>query len=169
MTTFTNQTAGRDLDGIEPPNGTDAGEWQPEGYRIIYGTAYGVAGRADIRVQPTALQLGDGTIDDGSVIEGPCVHVDGISGEPLSVAQARRLGAAIMAAADELAALRPDPADPLDGVSMVQLLDHIARRVSGPGALRAAIASADPAVLTREDRAALLDLLRTTYDAAGIE
>lgn len=156
------------------PAGIEPGDWQDHDdraeYRIVYGAARGVSGRPDISVRPTAIQLGDdGRIDNGSVIEGPRVHVDGVSGVPLTVDQARRFAAAVTAAADELAALVPDPAHPLDTVSTAAILEHIARRVSGPGALRAALASADPAALTREDRAALLDLLARAFDAAGIE
>ena len=152
------------------PAGIEPGDWQDHDdraeYRIVYGAARGVSGRPDISVRPTAIQLGDGRIDNGSVIEGPRVHVDGVSGVPLTVTQARRFATAVMAAADELAALCPDPADPLDAVGMVQLLDEIAARVTGPGALRAALASADPAALTREDRAALVDLLGRAFGAA---
>ena len=154
------------------PDGTEADDWQHDGfgdYRIVYGARRGVAGRPDIRVQPTCIQLDDGSIDNGDVIEGPVVHVDGVSGDPLNVEQARRLGAAITAAADSMAALCPNPADPLDAVSMVQLLDEIAERVSGPGALRAAIAAADPATMTSTDRRALIDLLDLAFNAAGIE
>ena len=92
------------------PDGTEADDWQHDGfgdYRIVYGARRGVAGRPDIRVQPTCIQLGDGSIDNGDVIEGPVVHVDGVSGDPLNVEQARRLGAAITAAADSMAALCP--------------------------------------------------------------
>jgi hypothetical protein len=146
---MSNTTHARTAEPAAVPPGTTADAWEHDGghaYRIVYGT-----------------------IDDGAVIEGPGVHVDGVSGVPLTVQQARRLAATIMAAADELAAIRPDPADPLDGVSMVQFLDEIADRVSGPVALRAAIAAADPATLTGEDRRALIDLLGLTFDAAGIE
>ena len=123
-----------DPSGIEPPAGTEAGYWEDHDrraeYRIVYGQRRGVPGRDDIRVQPTAIQLDDGRIDDGTVIEGPVVHVDGVSGVPLTVAQARQFAAAVMAAADELAALCPDPADPLDGVSLVALLEEVGRRVA---------------------------------------
>ena len=155
------------------PAGTEADDWQHDqfgDYRIIYGASRSVAGRPDIIVRPTAIQLGhDGTIDNGDVLEQPKVHVGVVSGDPLTVQQARALAAAIMAAADELAALRPDPADPLDGVSMVQLLDGIADRVSGPGALRAALAAVEPVALTKEDRLALLDLVERAFAAGGIK
>jgi hypothetical protein len=131
--TVTNSPNNRpDLDAIRPPMGPEVDDWQHENghaYRIIYGETRRIAGRADIFVQPTAVQLGDGSTDDGSVIEGPVVHVDGVSGVPLTVAQARQFAAVVMAAADSLAALSPDPADPLDGVSLARLLDEIAKRV----------------------------------------
>ncbi len=116
---------------IELPAGTDADDWQTDEhgtYRICYGNSCAVPGRDDISVQPTAVQLGDGSIDRGA-IEAPGVHVS-VGGYPLTVAQARSFASAVMAAADEMAALSPDPADPLDGVSMVQLLDGIARKVA---------------------------------------
>ena len=91
--------------GVKPPAGTEADSWQHDefgDYRIVYRTSRIVGGRPDIRVQPTAIQLGDGSIDNGDVIEGPVVHVDGVSGDPLTVDQSRRLSAAILAAANEL-------------------------------------------------------------------
>ena len=153
---------------IQPPAGTEVDNWQHDehgDYRIAYGASRGIAGRPDISVQATCIQMIDGNIDNGDAVEQPKVHVDGVSGDPLTVQQARALAATIMATADELAALRPDPADPLDGVSMAELLDGIARRVVGPGALRVAIASADPAALTTEDRLALLDLVERAFVA----
>jgi len=44
-----------------------------------------------------------------------------------------------------------------------------ARRASSPGALRAALAAADPAALTVEDRMALLDLFERAHAAARVE
>ena len=115
---------------IQPPAGFETDDWQHDefgDYRIVYGTSRSVTGRPDIRVQPTCIQLGDGHIDNGDVIEAPVVHVDGVSGVPLTVRQARDLAAAVLTAADSLAALSPDPADPLDGVTTSELIDLIAR------------------------------------------
>jgi hypothetical protein len=50
------------------PLGTEADDWQHDefgDYRIVYGASRDVAGRPDIRVQPTCIQLGDGSIDSG--------------------------------------------------------------------------------------------------------
>ena len=118
-----------DPSGVDPPAGFEACYWEdrPE-YRVISGTSRGVAGRPSITVTPTALQLGDGTIDDGSAIEAPKVFLNGIGGDGLSITEARELAGAVLAAADELAALVPETVRPLD---------------TGPGALRAILAAAD--------------------------
>ena len=114
-----------------PPAGTTTGDdWQHgsgHDYRIIYGANRSVGGCPDISVQPTCIQLDDGGIDDGSAVEAPCIHVDGVGGVPLTIAQARQLGAEILAAADELAALAP--AEPLDRFSTAEILNAIASRM----------------------------------------
>lgn len=79
--------------------------------------------------------------EDGTVRRALLIYGDGVV---LTAAQARELAAALLALAAELDG---DPA----------------------GALRAALAAADPAALTRADRVAVLDLLRLTFHAAGIE
>jgi hypothetical protein len=100
----TQQTTGRP----DAPHGTEAGDWQHHAgisFRLLYGNARTVPERPDIVVQSTAVQLGDGSIDTGSVIEPPGVHVEVRGGHPLTVEQARRLGVEVLAAAEHLAAL----------------------------------------------------------------
>ena len=63
----------------------------------------------------------------------------------------------------------PTDRDPLDGFTTAEILGEVARRVGGPDALRSAIAAADPAALTTQDRLALLDLFERASAAAGIE
>jgi urocanate hydratase len=94
------------------------------------------------------------------VIEPPGVHVEVGGGHPLTVEQARRLAVVVMAAADSLARLAPDPAHPLDAYSLPAIVDHLTRRISGPGALRHALASTDPADLTPADRDTMLELIQ---------
>jgi hypothetical protein len=52
-----------------------------------------------VSVQPTAVQLSDGRIDDGGVYEQPHVH---LGDETLTSVQARELDAVLIAAADEI-------------------------------------------------------------------
>ena len=144
------------------PQGTEAGEWHQgttPTYRLIYGTARTIPGRPDVTIQHTAVQHPDGSIDAGE-IEPPGVHVE-VGTIPLTVEQARRLAAEVMAAADHLAALAgPEPGHPLDRFGLVEIVDHITRRISGPGALRHALAATDPARLTPTDRDTMLELIQ---------
>lgn len=169
MTTPTTPNTRPSLDAISPPAGTEVDAWEhanSRDYRLAYGTTRRqVPGRDDVYVQPVAVQLDDGSIDDGNVVEGPGVHV-GLSNEPLTIGQARQLARDILAAADFLAALAPNPADPLDGVPAAAFTEAIVRRVRRVEALRqqmrAALLSA-PARLGDDERAVLLGLV----DEAG--
>lgn len=111
-----------------PPIGTEADTWvsHDDGreYRILYGKLRSLTERADVIVQPSAIQFRDGRIDDG-IIEPPGVYV-AVGGNPLTVAQARELAFAVLEAADSMAAL--NPADPLDGIDTMRIIDEIARR-----------------------------------------
>ncbi len=114
----------------DTPQGTEPGDWQQHAgitFRLLYGNARTVPERPDIVVQSTAVQLGDGSIDSGSVIEPPGVHVEVGGGHPLTVEQARRLGVEVLAAADHVAALTgPGQAHPLDAYSLPSLAEHLA-------------------------------------------
>jgi hypothetical protein len=142
------------------PVGAEAGDWttDPTPYRVLYGAARSIPSRPDVTILPTAVQLADGSIDPGE-IEPPAVHVE-VGANPLTVDQARRLAAEVMAAADYLAGLAPDPAHPLDAYSLPAIVEHVARRISGPGALRHALAATNAADLTPADRDLMLDLIQ---------
>lgn len=122
------------------------------------GTPHAVAGRRAGAYAVVILHR-DGQISDDFVT----VEV-GEAEVHLTLRQARQFAAAITQAADDL--LAADPAHVLDTVSTAATLDEITRRVSGPDALRAVLAAADPAALTRADRSALLDLFSRAMDAS---
>jgi hypothetical protein len=146
---------------VEAPHGTEPGDWQHidgTAFRLLYEVSRTIPQRPDIIVQATAVQMGDGGIDSGS-IEPPAVHVE-VGDDPLTVEQARRLAAEILAAADYVAALAPDPAHPLDRFSLAAIVEHVARRISGPGALRHVLANTVPADLTPDDRDTMLELIQ---------
>jgi hypothetical protein len=78
-------------------------DWQagaPLPYRVLVGELRTVDGLDvdRVSVQPTAIQLSDGRIDDGSVYEAPQVY---LIDDALSSAQPRALAAALLVAADE--------------------------------------------------------------------
>jgi hypothetical protein len=81
--------------------GTDA--WQgdtPMPYRVLLGELHNVDGGSDYTtVQTTAVQFGDGRIDDGSVHEPPHVY---LGDDALTSTQARELADLLVTAADEV-------------------------------------------------------------------
>lgn len=90
---------------VAPPPGTDfACAWQqrPVPYRTIFGVDRTVID-SDARVYAVAIQLADGTLDDGT-IEAPGLYVcDGArDGMHLNSDQARELAAALLQTADEV-------------------------------------------------------------------
>jgi hypothetical protein len=86
----------------DAPIGTTADTWQPENYRVVFGPPRSLPSREDFTVTTTAIQLRDGTIDDGEIIEPPHVYLDANSDKGLTVGQARRLAVMLMDAADEI-------------------------------------------------------------------
>ncbi len=88
------------------PPGAEAneGDWATWGnqFRILHGPTRTVM--KDVLVHATAVQLPDGSLehDDGQGGEAPSVTVNCNWSENLSVAVARELAAAILAAADEV-------------------------------------------------------------------
>lgn len=129
--------------------------------RTYVGTPHGVAGR-----QVAAYAVVE--LDHGGRLHDGLVRVEvGEAERDLTLRQARAFACAVTAAADDL--LAASPAHPLDTVSTAAIWTEIVQRVTGPGALRTALAAADPAALTPEDRLALLDLVERAFDAAGIE
>ena len=94
-----------------PPNTTYVGDWQPgerPPYRFICGTRRVVnvlrRGRpdAEVTVGTTAVQLGDGSLDDGDKIECPKVWIGLGPDDSLTTGEARQVARALMSAADEL-------------------------------------------------------------------
>ena len=82
-------------------------EWGGD-YRVVWGDARPVPA-ANISLQPHAVQLRDGTIDDGTAEEPPRIAIDKILGDgnfadclSVTVQGARNLAEALLAAADEL-------------------------------------------------------------------
>jgi hypothetical protein len=72
-------------------------------HRFLYGKRREVPRPAvDVSVGIIAVQLDDGSIDDGSVIEAPKVFVDCGEDDSLTPAQARQVARAIMGAVDGL-------------------------------------------------------------------
>lgn len=86
---------------ITPPAGTTADTWQPENYRIVYGPRRSLPSREDFTVTTTAVQHGDGRIDDGSPLEPPHVYLDHPD-RGLTAGQARALAALLLDAAAEI-------------------------------------------------------------------
>jgi hypothetical protein len=79
-------------------------------YRFIYGVTRVVprpsriVGRpagtlADVTIGTVAVQLGDGAIDDGRVVEEPLVFLSGVG--PLTTGQARQVSRLLMSASYE--------------------------------------------------------------------
>lgn len=121
--------------------------------RTYAGTPHTVPGR-QVAAYASVILHRDGEIADDFVT----VEVGEVE-QQFTLQQARALARAVTAAADDLQAC--DPTHPLDSISTAD--------ITGPGALRAALAAADPEALTRDDRAALLDLLNRSFAAAGVE
>lgn len=89
---------------ISPPPGTDfACPWEGDPpHRTVFGVDRTITD-SDARVYAAAIQLADGTVDDGT-IEPPCLYVcdgerDGIH---LNSDQARELAAALLQTANEI-------------------------------------------------------------------
>src|SRR6478752_6001202 len=85
------------------PPGFTADDWQDDALpnRVLFGEWRGIDGVDPDRVSvaPSAIQLADGRIDDGSLYERPHVH---LRDDCLISTQARHLAAALIEAADEL-------------------------------------------------------------------
>lgn len=71
-------------------------------YRDLYGTPRGVSDREDVLISICAIQLPDGQIDDGTLVEPPQVFLEMDHEAGLSTAQARELARSLNEAADDL-------------------------------------------------------------------
>ncbi|MEZ0363392.1 hypothetical protein ACAG26_06760 [Mycobacterium sp. pUA109] len=84
-----------------PPGAVHADDWQPyePPYRIVTGPTRVIGSYG---VWAAAAQFADGSIDDGSQVEHPTVHVTLTGGrDDLTTAEARQLARALIAAADQ--------------------------------------------------------------------
>jgi hypothetical protein len=89
---------------VPAPFGARPDAWQddvPQPYRVLFGALRHVEGLDvdRVSVQPTAIQLSDGRVDDGSLYEPPLIY---LSDDGLSTVEARDLAAALIEAADEV-------------------------------------------------------------------
>lgn len=92
-------------DEVTPPAGAQADAWQDnngQSYRVIYGTSPQIIDRPDVILFPTAVQLGDGTVDNGDKVEPPVVYIDVKEERGLTAVQARALATALVHSAAEL-------------------------------------------------------------------
>jgi hypothetical protein len=95
-------------DTSRPPGVVHVDGWHLDPpHRFLYGKSRSVprpsaVAKSDVTVGTVAVQLGDGSIDDGSVIESPKVFVEFGEDDSLTAAQARQVARAIMASSDEL-------------------------------------------------------------------
>jgi hypothetical protein len=91
------------LANVPIPAGFEADDWENDAIpnRVLWGEWRDIDGFDTNRVSvaPSAIQLCDGRIDDGSVYERPHVH---LRDDCLTPAQARELAAALIEAADDL-------------------------------------------------------------------
>ena len=87
------------------PEGAKADAWQDnngQSYRIIYGTSRGIVDRPDVILFPSAVQLGDGTVDTGDQVEPPVLYVEVQGERGLTAVQARALATALVESAAQL-------------------------------------------------------------------
>ena len=106
MTTANNiQTGSVDRMGRPIPEAAQVDAWQDnngEQFRVVYRTPAGIADRPDVTLFLSAVQLGDGTIDNGDTLEPPVLYVEVQDGRGLTAVQARALSTALVNAAAEL-------------------------------------------------------------------
>jgi hypothetical protein len=89
-----------------PPGTNSRDGWQDDEqlgtYRIISGKDRWPAGR-EVVIGTSAVQLADGSVDDGRVEDGPTVWLGAPGDHQLTPDAAREVGEALIAAADEIA------------------------------------------------------------------
>ena len=87
------------------PEAAQVDAWQDNNgqeFRLVYQTRQGIADRPDVTLFLSAVQLGDGTIDNGDRLEPPVLYVEAQDGRGLTAVQARALGTALVNAAAQL-------------------------------------------------------------------
>lgn len=93
-----------------PSGAVEADEWQPEPltYRVVFGATRDIEGMYDLvgNLRSTVIQLADGTVDDGSSVEPPLIHVSIEQGSALTATQARGLAQLLNTAATEVEQMR---------------------------------------------------------------
>ncbi|HEX5253088.1 MAG TPA: hypothetical protein VFW69_04295 [Mycobacterium sp.] len=88
-------------DVAPPPGAAFVDDWQPEQYRIVYGSRREISG--EVEVSASVAQLADGTINGSSgEYDPPLVHVHTTGAFGLTTEQARELAGAILDAVNEL-------------------------------------------------------------------
>jgi len=89
-----------------PVAAVEADGWQPgpPAYRVVLGAIRDINGTHGVvgNVRSTVIQFADGTIDDGSTVEPPSIHVYIEQGYALTAAQTRDLAQLLDAAAVEV-------------------------------------------------------------------
>jgi hypothetical protein len=90
---------------VPPPDGaTHVGAWQdadPLPYRVVFGSDWRIAGH-QVTLSTAVIQFADGSIDGGEPPHVAILDGDTETGLTFSAPQARALGAALLAAADEI-------------------------------------------------------------------
>jgi len=87
------------------PEAAQADPWQDDSgqrFRVIYGPTRSIADRPDVILFPSAVQLGDGTVDNGEKMEPPVLYVALQEERGLTAVQARALATALVNAAAQL-------------------------------------------------------------------
>jgi hypothetical protein len=87
------------------PDEAQPDDWQENSsqrFRVVHGTSRTITDRPDVILFPTAVQLGDGTIDNGDSVEPPVLYVEVQTDRGLTAVQARALSTALVNAAAQL-------------------------------------------------------------------
>ena len=92
-------------DNVGLPEAAQADPWQDNNgqrFRVIYGTCRGITDRPDVILFPSAVQLADGTVDNGDSVEPPVLYIEVQAERGLTAVQARALATALVNAAAQL-------------------------------------------------------------------
>jgi hypothetical protein len=98
-------------DTITIPADATADIWETDSghkYRVVRMIPRSIPEREDVLIISSAIQLEDGSYDDGSADEPPLMFIESGGDRGLTIAQARELAAEILSAADELERLTGD-------------------------------------------------------------